>query len=116
MDAHLQGADLTGAELQGASLFGAQLQGASLHWARLHQTNLDGAGLQGIQRGVPSDFVDRITRSIGRESYISTVRFGEPETYGLPQDTGAILGQYTAEQAQAWISEYEQAIATVPAQ
>ena len=116
MDAHLQGADLTGAQLQGASLFGAQLQGASLHWARLHQTSLDGAGLQGIQRGAAGDFAERITRSVGRESYTSTVRFGEPETYGLPQDTGAILGQYTAEHAQAWISEYERAIGAVRAQ
>ena len=39
---------------------------------------------------------------------------GQPKSNQLPQDSGAITGSYTKEEAEQWIAEYEQAISEVP--
>ena len=39
---------------------------------------------------------------------------GQPESNQLPEDSGAITGSYTKEEAEKWIAEYEQAMSEVP--
>ena len=34
---------------------------------------------------------------------------GKPESHELPQRSGAIVGAYTAEEAERWIAEYAEA-------
>ena len=43
-----------------------------------------------------------------------TPHIGMPPSNQLPQDSGAITGSYTNEEAEQWIAEYEQAMAEVP--
>ena len=43
-----------------------------------------------------------------------TPHIGEPISYGLPGDSGAITGSYTAEDAEKWIAEYKEAMSEVP--
>ena len=38
----------------------------------------------------------------------------KPRSYELPEDSGAITGAYTAEEAEQWITEYNKAISEVP--
>ena len=40
---------------------------------------------------------------------------GNPESHQLPEDSGAITGSYTKEDAEKWIAEYENAMSEVPA-
>ena len=116
MEARLQGADLGGvqlqranltkAQLQGALLRKAQLQGANLTKAQLQGANLTEAQLQGVtaSRSPSSTFEERIRGQIGKESALSSVIFAN----GLSQESGAITGTYTAEEAEQWIAEYEE--------
>ncbi len=39
-----------------------------------------------------------------------TPHIGEPISYGLPEDSGAITGSYTEEEAEEWIAEYKKEV------
>ena len=39
---------------------------------------------------------------------------GRPRSNELPEDSGAIIGTYTKEEAEQWIAEYEEAMSEVP--
>ena len=43
-----------------------------------------------------------------------TPHIGQPKSNQLPEDSGAIIGSYTKEEAEQWIAEYEQAMSEVP--
>ena len=38
----------------------------------------------------------------------------QPPSYELPENSGAITGAYTAEEAEQWIAEYNEAMSEVP--
>ena len=137
--ANLRAAFLGGARLQGANLWKAQLQGAGLRGTKLHGagsqkvdapgtfaqrmrasigrvSDLSGAILAGglnqedvgsIVEGLPDDLARKL-----REKLITYI--GMPESHELPQDSGAITGAYTEEEAEGWIAEYEEAMSEVP--
>ena len=140
INAYLQGAVLDRAYLREAVLFDAHLQGAVLCGAQLQEANLAGAHLQGVtSRGRPSismPFENRIRNQIGKETDLSGAVFvgglsrddmdslreewrlephiGKPASHELPEDSGAIIGTYTKEEAEEWIAEHEKAISEVP--
>ena len=135
--ANLRVAFLGGARLQGANFWKTQLQGAGLEGAWLHgvgsqevdtsgtfaqrmrasvgrKTDLAGTILAG---GLNQEDVDSLVEGYGRarilrEKLITYV--GMPESHELPQDSGAITGAYTEEEAEGWIAEYEEAMSEVP--
>ena len=76
-EAYLQGADLSNTHLQGANLSNTHLQGANLFRAHLQRANLSNARLQGVQSQEPDylSFLQRIEKSIGKESNLSGVIF-----------------------------------------
>ena len=137
-DAQLQGAHLSIAHLQGADLFGAQLQGAHLYNAHLQgvqsqeqdylsfsqlmeksigkESDLSGVILAGglSQKDVDS-FVEDLPDAQAKELRERlTPHIGKPKSNKLPKDSRAITGSYTAEEAEQWIAEYEQATSEVP--
>ena len=136
-DAHLEGAILHDAHLQGTYLRGAQLHEAEVAGARLQ-----GAG-SGERPFIKMLFENRIRNQIGKETDLSRVVYaggltkedvdsfteglsdkslrwrlephiGIPESNGLPEDSGAVTGAYTKEDAEEWIAEYEKAMSEVP--
>ena len=137
-NAYLQGADLPKAHLQGALLFRAHLQRANLSNAHLQgvqsqepdylsfsqlmeksigkESNLSGVIFAGglNQKDVASlvkDLPDKEAKELRDEL---TPHIGKPKSNQLPQDSGAITGSYTKEEAEQWIAEYEQAMSEVP--
>ena len=138
-DTHLQGAILNKAKLQGAMLnMVVHLQGATLNGALLQGVgNMDEdsmsfedqirwyiaktSDLSGVvfAGGLSQEDVDSLIK--GLPDYLAMrlrgklrPHIGEPESHELPQDSGAERGAYTAEEAEKWIAEYEQAISEVP--
>ena len=137
--ARLQGAYLSGAKLQGAYLIEAKLQGANLSGAKLQGADLRKAQLQGaFSEPFRSGFVPferQIHNRIGEESALSGVVFsdgltqeevdkvegsddlkerlqphvGKAANHELPEDSGAITGKYTQEDANKWTAEYREA-------
>ena len=132
--AHLQGADLPGAQLQGAELLGAQLQGADLYAADLRgvvsqfrdlkkqfeeritnrtkrKDDLNGAIFEG---GLSQEYLDSLVEGFSDEE---TTEFrmkmrghlDNPASHKLPENSGAIRGKYTKEEAEQWIAEYNEA-------
>ena len=78
-DAHLQGTVLDSVRMQAVFLSEARLQGAKLSYTQmqgaiLDKANLKGAGTQDWASSM--DFAERINKSIGKESDLSTVSFG----------------------------------------
>ena len=136
-EAHLQGADLEGAQLQGANLFKTQL-----HETRLKEADLRGSRSGDRHRYLWTSFEDRIRESIGKEADLSEIIFagglhskdmdflfgdtqshlrenlkahiGKSASNEPPEDSGAITGAYTEEEAEKWIAEYEKAMSEVP--
>ena len=106
---HLQGANLYGAHLQGAKLSKTHLQGADLYGAHLQGAYLRGAQLQGATsvNAKKMSFVKRICKGIDQQT-------GQSLVSKLPDDHGAILGAYTAEEAERWIAEYAEATGESP--
>ena len=137
--ARLHGANLRSVELQGAILnqvhfqetnFGsANLQGVKSDWRSINQpfadrmgdganknSDLSGAIFTGgltqkdvnsITQGLPGPQADELRAKL--ESHID-----KPASNELPEDSGAITGAYTEEEAEQWIAEYEEAMAEVP--
>ncbi len=134
--AQLQGANLMEAQLQGANLMEARLRGTDLRSAQLQ-----GVGFHAMF-GVP--FEERIRDGIGKPSDLSKVVFAgglsqeaiDSRVKGLSDEharqlreeltphldkplsheppDGAVTGAYTAEEAERWIAEYQQAMSEVP--
>ena len=137
-DVRMQGAYLSRVRLQGthlsflylseATLSGAKLQGAGEQsWTsstpfacRIRQSinkesdvsrlvfgDIEPAGVDLVFEGV-SDEKKKLIRERLRP------HIDKPMSYGLPEDSGAITGAYTAEEAEEWIAEYEKALSEVP--
>ena len=126
-EAHLQGADLFRAQLQGADLFRVQLQGATcqhhIHVSlkeRIHEgigreSDLSGVTFAG---GLSREDVDSIVKNLPDEEAKELreklePHVGEPASNELPEGSGAIVGSYTAEEAERWIAEYREATGEV---
>ena len=127
--AHLQGADLRLAFLQGAYFESASLQGASTQnpsdddsfaeyiRKRIDQkTDLSGVIFAG---GLSREAVASIVKDLPDEEarqLREKLRFhiGKPASHELPENSGAITGAYTAEEAEQWIAEYNEAMSEVP--
>lgn len=135
--AQLQSADLTKAQLRGATLFAAQLQGADLTQAKLNGVSCEEEGSEGFAErmdkligqnsdlsrvtftgGLQQDDVDSLVKCLpGEEEKLRerlTPHINKPASNELPEDSGAITGSYTAEEAQQWIVEYKEAIPKIP--
>ena len=139
-EAHLEGVDLVGANLEGAYLEEAHLQGAVFYETHLkgvtsnkpeppfdkfverirglvgRQSDLSGVifagGLSGedvdsIIEGLPDDKAEYLREKLAPH-------IGQPKSHELPQDSEAITGAYSAEEAEEWIAEYEKAMSNVP--
>ena len=116
--AHMQGSFLLGANMQAASLDSAQMQGSILYKTELQGASLKDAKLQGItmpnvdtarKDGISLQFAERMMASIGQESNLSGA-------IGIGPNSNAITGAYTAEEAEQWIAEYNEAMSEVPAE
>ena len=111
--AHLQGAGLRNVQLQGAELHGAQFQGATLWKAQFQGADLRGAQFQGVEdvdKPVEA-FEERMRRLVNKESDLSGVIFADGQS---PANSEAVTGTYTAEEAEEWIAEYEEAVPKFP--
>ena len=138
MGAQLHGASLWHTQLPGASLWDARLHeaelvGVQLHGAFSQPKGWDEAFEESINGriGKESDlsgaiFVGGLTQesvaSIGTglsEERTNLLRerlaahIGKPASNELPENSGAITGAYTAEQAAQWIAEYKTATSAV---
>ena len=133
LEVQLQGACLDGTQLQGAYLDGAQLQGADLLEAHLQgatgqfigrlfvehirervgeESDLSGVTFAG---GLSRENVDSLVQDLPDEEAKELRKKLEPHVgtpasrYEPPEDSGAIVGSYTAEEADRWIAEYNEA-------
>ena len=136
--AHLQGARLYSASLQGARFGIIHLQGADFSFAHLQgasdmrapatfadrirqsidkETKLRGAVFAG---GLSQEDVDSLVKDLPDEEKAKELceklepHIGKPESKELPEDSGAITGSYTEEEAEQWIAEYKKAMSEVP--
>ena len=132
--AQLQGADLSEAQLQGTWLRGAQLQGAtSQSWlasllqsrspferrVRDHIGKESDLRMVDFQGGLNREDVDSLVEGLSDEKEKELrgrlePHIGQPVSHELPENSGAITGAYTAEEAEQWIAEYEKAMSEVP--
>ncbi len=125
--AHLQRANLSGAHLQGADLSNVHPQGVQsqepdyLSFSQLmeksigKESNLSGVIFAG---GLNQKDVDSLVKDLPDEKANElrqklTLHIGQPESNHLPEDSGAITGSYTQEDAEKWIAEYEQSMSEV---
>ena len=138
--AQLQGVDLSAEQLQGANLEGAQLQGADLEGAQMQGVRCedDLSNFLSFEKrlrrsiGRKSDFsgvifvgglsqekVDSLVKDLPDEKADDlreklTPHIGQPVSSELPEDSGAITGTYTEEEAKKWIAEYEETMSEIP--
>ncbi len=75
--------------------------------SRLVFGDIEPAGVDLVFEGV-SDEKKKLIRERLRP------HIGKPMSYGLPEDSDAITGAYTEEEAEKWIAEYEKAMPEVP--
>ena len=124
---HLQGAVLGGTGMQGTNLKNAQMQGVQKMYlwtlfeniivmypsqeSDLSETIFEGGlsrdDVDSFINDLPGYAVDEFRRKL--EPHI-----GKPASHELPENSGAITGAYTAEEAARWIAEYEEAMRGVP--
>ena len=131
--AKMQRTDLSGSHLQRVSLYKTQLQGANFSKAFLQgaicqlrfgtsfesriragidqQNDLSGATFTG---GLSRENVNALAsnmRDDAAEELLQALEphIDQPEVHELPADSGAIVGAYTAEDAERWIAEYDEA-------
>ena len=139
--ARLQGASLSQASLQGAFLGGVGLQEVNLHEARLQgirsragdwplpvsfaerirkfigqESDLSRVTFKG---GLNPQKVDSLVEGFSDEEANELRETLEPHidqrvSRELPEDSGAITGAYTKEEAEQWIAEYNEAMSEVP--
>ena len=126
--AELQGAILRQTALHEADLRKVQLQGVGYNVApsetfakRMRQSigresNLSLAVFEG---GLRQNDLDSLVRGLSDET-ANTLReeleqhIDRARSHQLPEDSGAITGTYTEEEAEQWIDEYEEAMSRVP--
>lgn len=137
-DVRLHGAYLVNAQFQGALLSYVYLLGAILSKAKLQ-----GAGEQtwtpstpfacriresidkksNLSRlvfgGIEQEAVDYLVEGLSPEKEKMlrmqlASHIGKPLSHQLPENSGAITGSYTEEEAEQWIVEYEEAMLEVP--
>ena len=137
--AQLHGADLNGAQLQGANLNGAQLHGAFLAKAQLQgtfgmwrsgntfleriknstdqETDLSGVIFEGgLSQGIADSIVEGLSDDSAKELREGLEpHIGKPPSSQL-ENSGAITGTYSKEDAEKWIAEYNKATSTGPTQ
>lgn len=125
-DVNLQAARIAGAGLQGATLAGVRFGGVSPRGFTLVQERIrDRIGRPGSLIG--TFFQGRLTeRDVApilemvsdEELSVSRARLeshiDEPASDALPEGSEATIEPYTAEEAEQWIAEYEQAMSEVP--
>ena len=128
VNAQLQGANLSNVYLMGATLSGAKLQGAGnqsctsstpfadrIRMSIGKETNLSRMWFGGIEQKA----VDRLVEGLSDDK-TTLIReclrphIGKPMSFQLPEDSDAITGPYTAEEAEKWIAEYKKAMSEVP--
>ena len=134
----LQGATLSSARLQGATLAYAGLLGASLDrvclegvrsqvWSSLtpfadrirmsigKETDLSSVQFGGIEQGGVDSLIEGLSddKAMGLRECLRP-HIGKPPSHQLPEDSGAITGSYTEEEAEKWIAEYKKAMSEVP--
>ena len=136
--ARLQGASLSNARLQGVALAFTGLIGVSLD-----RVCLEGVGVQAWSSstpfadrirmsigketdlskvwfgGIEREEVDALIKNLPPEKakilqIILTPHIGRPLSFQLPENSGAITGSYSKEDAEKWIAEYEEAMSEVP--
>ena len=125
--ARLQGANLGAAHLQGANLKEVQLQGVISQQPLLpfeeqirsqigKESDLSGIIFAG---GLSQEDVDSFVEGLSdggaemlREKLMPHV--GKPASHQLPENSGAVTGAYSAEEAEEWIAEYKKATLNVP--
>ena len=139
--ARLQGADLTNARVQAAEFCHTGLQEATLEGTHLQgvkhrhgddwtlapfaesiresigkKSDLFGAIFAGkLDERQLKVIVKNLPDPQARELRVKLEpHIGMPESNELPQDSGAIIGAYTEEEAEQWIVEYEEAMSEVP--
>ena len=141
--ANLASARLQGANLKKALLQGADITWASLIGADLNQACLEGVGSQSWSISIPfadrirmsickeTDLSKVWFGGIEQEEMDALIKglspgtaeilriklklhIGKPESNQLPENSGAIIGSYTKEDAEKWIAEYEGAMSEVP--
>ena len=137
--AQLQGAILDGAQLQGAGLQGAHMQGIGIDFSpessfedrMREQINKKcdppelafegGLSLLGVifSGGLSQENVDSLVEGMSDEKANMLRRklrshIGQPESNQLMENSGAIIGSYTAEEAEKWIAEFKKAVPEVP--
>ncbi len=138
-DVQLEVANLSGVRLQGACLSFAYLQEATLSGVKLQ-----GAGKQSwtsstpfacrirnsinkesdlsrlVSGGIGQGGVDSLCEGLSDDNKKMVIReslrqhIGRSPSYGLPENSGAIIGAYTEEEAEQWIAEYEKSMSEVP--
>lgn len=138
VEAKLQVAYLHKAQLQGTSLMEARLQGADLSFAHLEGIHCQDLGMPFAEHirywsGKDSmlhaaifegelnrEDVDSLVEGLFNEKAKKDLReklephIGKPESNELPENSGAITGAYTEEEAERWISEYGEAMSGAP--
>ena len=142
-EAQLQGANLAKAQLQGAILQEAQLQEANLTKAQLqgvissdahihltfqelirskigqdndfsHVTFSGGLSADRVERIVASTFPKMVNVKEKKLKSRLSGHIGQPPSNKLPENSGAITGKYSKEEAEQWIKEYDKAMESVP--
>ena len=135
--AQLQGASLSNARLQGVALAFTGLIGVSLD-----RVCLEGVGVQTWSNstpfadrirmsigketdlskvwfgGIDREEVDALIKDLPPETakilqITLTPHIGRPLSFQLPENSGAITGSYSKEDAEKWIAEYEEAMSEV---
>ena len=138
--AQLQGATLDGAQLQGAQLRKAHMQGIRVidlsstesfedcireqidKKCNLPEVAFEGGlSLPGVifAGGLSQEDVDSLVEGMSDEKANMLRRklkshIGQPESNQLMEDSGAIIGSYTKEEAEKWIAEYKKAMSEIP--
>ncbi len=138
-EAQLQGVNLASAQLQGAILGGVQLQGSYLGDTQICgvrcEEDVSDSFAQRIRQSIGQEndlswvtfagglsqedvdsFIEYLSDEEAKEKLRETLKphIDKPPSYQLPENSGAITGSYTAEEAEKWIAEYEQAMSEVP--
>ena len=137
--AQLQGAILDGAQLQEARLQRAHMQGIGIDFSpessfedrMREQINKKcdppelafegGLSLQGVifSGGLSQENVDSLVEGMSDEKANMLRRklrshIGQQESNQLMENSGAIIGSYTAEEAEKWIAEFKKAVPEIP--
>ena len=128
-EAHLQGAYFLGAHLQGVTRNQADLRGAQIQESRGPTFAKSMRNLVDIETEFSHVIFEGGLSQVDVDSFVEEIHYmpttiwmrsqlephiGKPPSYTLPEDSGAIIGSYTEEEAEEWIAEYKEAMAEVP--